>query len=199
MPFLLWLWLAQWEPPIGIVRGQILSKPLGSLRVQVAEGREIKCVYDSKSWFEREAQRIEAAALDTGDRVEMVVDRSANGQQCYARTVRVIVTPPQPLGPGQRPSLRRESTSPTEAFAPRGDMTFTGIVTDLSKQWMTIRTRAGVQEKFLLRDDTRYMSGGLRLEHAQLVPATRVFVRAGRNFEGVVEAYQVVWGEIVKP
>jgi hypothetical protein len=25
---------------------------------------------------------------------------------------------------------------------------------------------------------------------------TRVFVRAGRNLEGGIEAYQVVWGEI---
>jgi hypothetical protein len=28
---------------------------------------------------------------------------------------------------------------------------------------------------------------------------TRVFVRAGKSFDNEVEAYQVVWGEILQP
>jgi hypothetical protein len=37
------------------------------------------------------------------------------------------------------------------------------------------------------------------VEAADLKPNTRVFIRAGKNFEDQVEAYQVIWGEILHP
>jgi len=37
------------------------------------------------------------------------------------------------------------------------------------------------------------------VEAADLKPNTRVFVRAGKNLEDQIEAYQIVWGEILQP
>ena len=95
--------------------------------------------------------------------------------------------------------MKREYSSPTERIAPRGDITVTGLVTNMSGQWLTLRTRSEGIQRFLLRHDTRYVGEGLRVDRESLHAGTRVFVRAGRNFEGVVEAYQVIWGEIMKP
>ena len=48
-----------------------------------------------------------------------------------------------------------------------------------------------------MRTDTRFLAGGVRLDAAALPVNTRVFVRAGRSLDGGIEAYQVMWGEIV--
>ena len=55
------------------------------------------------------------------------------------------------------------------------------------------------EKTILLRQDTRYVSEGHLVEAAELSPETRVFVRAGKNSNGQIEAYQVVWGEILEP
>jgi hypothetical protein len=185
------------EPKMGIVRGPLLARTGQILKIQVAEGQQVDCSFDIKTWMERDGQRIESAALAVGDRLEMVTDRRDTG--CYARTIHVLDVPSQNTIPGRRPSMKREYNSPTERYAPRGDMTATGLVVDISDRWLTIRTRADGTKRFLLRHDTRFVGEGLRTERESLVPSTRVFVRAGRNFEGVVEAYQVIWGEIMKP
>jgi len=37
------------------------------------------------------------------------------------------------------------------------------------------------------------------VEAADLKPNTRVFVRAGKNLGDQIEAYQIIWGEILHP
>lgn len=186
------------QPKMGIARGPLLVRDGATLRVQVAEGQTIDCLFDLKTWMERDGQRIEAAALAVGDRLEMVYDRRGE-TGCYARSIHVLDIPSQNTVPGRRPSMKREYNSPTERFAPRGDITTTGLVMDVSDKWLTIRTRSEGSKRFLLRHDTRYVGEGLRTDRQALALSTRVFVRAGRNFEGVVEAYQVIWGDIMKP
>jgi hypothetical protein len=185
------------EPKMGILRGPLVSREGKVLRVEVAAGQIAECAFDIRTWMERDGQRIEAAALAVGDRVEIVADRNPKG--CYIRTIHVLDIPSQNTVPGRRPSMKREYSSPTERYAPRGEMTQTGLVMELSDKWLTIRTRADGAKQFLLRHDTRYVGEGMRTDRESLAHGTRVFVRAGRNFEGVVEAYQVIWGEIMKP
>jgi hypothetical protein len=43
------------------------------------------------------------------------------------------------------------------------------------------------------------LDGGEVVDAAALKPNTRVFVQAGKTFYDQVEAYQVVWGEILGP
>lgn len=196
---ILLLTLAQFaEPKMGIVRGPLVSREASRLRVEIAAGQTVDCIFDVKTWMERDGQRIEAGALAAGDRLEMVTDRRGE-TGCYARTIHVLDIPEQNPLPGRRPNMKREYGGPTERLAPRGDMTATGLVMDVSDKWLTIRTRSEGVKRFLLRHDTRFVGEGMRTERASLGVTTRVFVRAGRNFEGVVEAYQVIWGEILKP
>ncbi|MBS1831322.1 MAG: hypothetical protein JST65_01335 [Acidobacteria bacterium] len=181
---------------MGIVRGPLLALEKTVLQVE-SDGKKVECRYDNRTWMERDGQRIEAAALALGDRLEMVTDIKDSG--CYVRTIHVLDVPSQGAGPGRRPSMKREYSSPTEQFAPRGDITATGIVSSMDEKWLVIRTRAEGPKKFLLRHDTRYVGDGMRVDRDALRAGKRVFVRAGHNFEGVVEAYQVIWGEIMKP
>jgi hypothetical protein len=64
---------------------------------------------------------------------------------------------------------------------------------------MVVQTRKSGSKTFHLRPDTVYTAQGRLVEPGLLEVHTRVFVRAGRGFEGEMEAYQVVWGGIVTP
>ncbi len=190
------------QAPIGIARGDLVSwqatSGAGELSFKTLEGRLYQCSFDGKTYFERDNQRVTAGAMAAGDRVEIVSDRKAGSEVCYARTVHVLDTPAATPGPGGRPRFRKEQ-SPTESFAPRGDMTFAGVVMRVDHDVITLRTRADGLKLILLRQDTRYIGDGQRVEAAGLKRNTRVFIRAGRNLENDIEAYQVVWGEIVQP
>ncbi len=50
----------------------------------------------------------------------------------------------------------------------------------------------------LLRKDTRYLGDGAQQDAAAVLVNIRVFVRAGPNLYGGIEAYQVMWGEIIE-
>ncbi len=190
------------QAPIGIVRGDLVkweaSAGSGELDFKTIEGRLYQCSFDAKTYFERDNQRVAPGVMAAGDRVEIVSDHKAGSEICYARTVHVSDAVAVRTGPGGRPRLRHEQ-SPTESFAPRGDMTFAGRVVRVDHDVLTLRTRADGDKLILLRQDTRYIGDGQRVEPAGLKRNTRVFVRAGRNLDNDIEAYQVVWGEIVQP
>jgi hypothetical protein len=194
--------LAQEPAPIGIVRGDLVkwdgTASRGQIDVLAPDAKTLTCGFDAKTYFERDNQRIAPAAMAPGDRVEIVADRKPGTIVCYARTVHVIDQTVLRRPPGSR--LRsRESSNPTEMFAPRGDLTFAGVVVRVDPDSFIIKTRAGGETTLLLRADTRFFSEGLRVEPATLKLQTRVFVRGGKNLDGEVEAYQIVWGGIVQP
>ncbi len=192
---------AQTRMPIGIVRGDVVSlqgtSAGGELKIKTPEDAVYACLYDVHTYFERDLHRIGISGLRSGDPVEVVADRTPGTSNCYARTVHVVDTHAQKLAPGARPRLR-SITSPTEAWAPRGDMNISGMVVQCAKYTLTLKTRTGT-ETLLLRPDTRYVGAGLRVASDSLQVNQRVFVRAGRNLDGDVEAYQVMWGEITAP
>jgi hypothetical protein len=64
---------------------------------------------------------------------------------------------------------------------------------------LVLRTRDRKETRILLRADTRYIQDGISVDASGLVVNTRVFVRGGMNLENNIEAYRVVWGEILKP
>ena len=73
---------------------------------------------------------------------------------------------------------------------------FGGIVLRRSATTLTLKTHDG-EKTLVLRPETRYWCDGLRSAVEELIVNTRVFVRAGRDFEGNVEVYQAAWGAIV--
>jgi len=78
---------------------------------------------------------------------------------------------------------------------PRGDRTISGVIIRRDARAITLRTHDG-EQTLLLRRDTRYLGDGAQQDAASALVNTRVFVRAGPNLDGRLEAYQVMWGEI---
>lgn len=187
--------------PIGILRGDLVTwsgtARAGHLTFRSADNRLLECGFDDKTWFERENQHIVISAMKAGDHLELVADHKPPSAACYARTVQILdATPPRRTASG-KPRLRSHNSA-TELFAPRGDMTFAGIVMGINGNWLTLVTRNKDRHMLLLRPDTRYLGGGLPLDRSNLSPQTLVFVRAGRNLDGDVEAYTIVWGDILE-
>jgi hypothetical protein len=193
------LW-AQENAPVGLLKGDFLSwtgtPRNGQFVFQSAGNRIYACSFDDKTYMEREGRRIEIA--QKGDRLEIVSDRRPDSMVCYARLVHVVDPQRAYFAPGVRPRAKA-SNRPIEPFGPRGNLTFSGLVMSVKSNVLTLKLRAGEYETIHLRPDTRYSTGGQTAEAANLRNNTLVFVRCGRNVEEEVEAYQVIWGEILRP
>ncbi len=191
---------SQTDAPIGIVRGDLVkwegNATRGELNILLSPGSEVTCGFDAKTYFERDNQRIAPPAMLAGDRLELVADHKPGSSTCYARTVHVI-----DASVAKRSASRahREQMNPTEAIVPRGDLTFAGVVVRLDPEILWLKTRSDGEKKLLLRSDTRYLSEGQRVDPANLKVSQRVFIRCGKNLDGDVEAYQIIWGAIIRP
>jgi hypothetical protein len=184
--------IAQESMPRGIVRGTLVSwegsAAAGALTVRSADGVVYGCSYDRHTYFERNHWLAGVSSLAAGDPVEVVADRRPGSIACYVRMLLVIVETP----PRRRLAIGR----PAESFQPHGNLSFAGVVLRRDLGTLTLKTRTG-ERTLLLRSDTRYLGEGVRVDPASLSVNMHVFVRAGRNLDGDVEAYQVVWGEIL--
>jgi hypothetical protein len=201
--------------PPGVFRGALLSRQGGdqagdlTLRAQRAgahmdENTDLVCHYDAHTYVARDHHRIAVSSLNAGEPLEILANRKPGSQACYASMVQVI--DPEAERVAERAAERaadqarqfKEQNPGARAFffTPRGDRTFAGVVMRLSARSLTLRTRAG-ETILALRPDTRYWEDGLGATRADLRVNTHVFVRAGRSLDGVVEAYQVMWGEIL--
>jgi hypothetical protein len=171
----------------------------GHLSLRASDNRVLRCSFDAKTYFERDRQRASVSQMAVGDWIELVSDSaSAGSSKCYARTVHVL-PPARPAVPAY---LKRRIQARRSAFldsiAPRGNLAFAGVVLRRTPEAIWIRTRSDGEKTIFLRQDTRFLSGGAPVEMGALSVNTRVFVRAGRNLENDLEAYQVIWGEILR-
>ena len=193
--------LAQQEiAPIGIVRGALLECDATRLTVRTADNHTYGFVIDSKTFIERDNFRISCSKLDKEEPLEIVSDRSTEPGMMYARLITVV----NPETRSRRRALMAvrapvEHEDPTLSIAPRGSLTFTGVVLRMDDDGLVLRTRVDGEKWILVRHDTRFREDGLRVEPSSLHSSTRVFVRAGKNLDGEIEAYEIVWGEILTP
>jgi hypothetical protein len=193
---------AQTPPGAGLVRGTLLEREVqsgaGELSVRTASNEVFRFKFDGKTWFERDNERLEAASLRPGELVEVVADSNPPALLRYARTVHVVQAP-APVRPPLSLGRLRAYRSPVESMAPAGTLTFAGVIFRVSADLIMLHTRAGGDQTILLRRDTRYLDDGNVVDGATLTPNTRVFVRAGKDLYGEIEAYQVIWGSILQP
>jgi len=193
--------LAQQEiAPIGIVRGTLIECDAIRLTVRTADNHTYGFVIDSKTFIERDNFRISCSKLDKAEPLEIVSDRSTEPGMMYARLITVV----NPETRSRRRALMAvrapvEHEDPTLSIAPRGSLTFTGMVLRVDEDGLVLRTRVDGEKWILVRHDTRFREDGLRVEPSSLHSSTRVFVRAGKNLDGEIEAYEIVWGEILTP
>lgn len=193
---------AQENGPVGLLRGELLNwsgtAHGGQFVFRTTEGRSYSCTFDNKTYVERETMRATMAALSAGDRLEVVTDRRAPSNLCYALTVHVLDVPRAFVVPGVRPRARPASAS-HDPFPPRGELTFSGVVLRVMPDALFLRSRSGERQTLRLRPDTRYFAEGQTADSGSLRANTVVFVRARKNVDDEVEAYQVIWGGILRP
>ena len=189
--------------PLGILKGDLLewegTEESGEISVRASDNRVFRCSFDSKTYFERDRKRATVSEMNEGDWIELVSDVKAGDRtQCYARTVHLLppARPPVPRYLQRRIQARRSAF--LESIAPRGNLTMAGLVLRLTPEAIWIKTRSDGEKTILRRNDTRYLSGGAPVDAAALAVNTRVFIRASKNLENDLEAFQVVWGEILK-
>jgi hypothetical protein len=199
IPFTL---MAQQNLPVGIVRGHLLAlqdRPgkrgitsSGEFTLQAADGSVYGCQYDTHTLFQRDRDVVRAEALRPGDPVEVVSDRRSGG--CYTRVLSVTYA-----APAKRVGTTRRSVGRLEDLPARGYLTVSGLVVRHSEGSMTVRTRSGIAT-LSLRADTRFSSDGVRLGSPESILNKHVFIRAGRNLDGTLVAYQVMWADsLLKP
>jgi hypothetical protein len=193
--------MAQESAPSGFLHGQLLSwtgtPRAGEFTFQATGDHLYFCSYDDKTYFEREKQHITIAGTEKGDRLEVVSDQRVGSTVCYARTVHVLDDVRVIKMPGIRPKAK-PATLPDLA-ARRGSLTFSGVVLKATPDMLYIRSRAGERSAIRLRPDTRYLMEGEPAAVGSLRANLIIFVRAGKNLDNEVEAYQVIWGEILQP
>jgi len=191
--------IAQENAPSGLLRGSFLAwtgtPRNGQFTFQTAEDRLYSCSYDEKTYIEREKRRVTMAAAEKGDRLEIVTDRRASSTACYARTVHIADNSATPAVPGVRPKQQASQST----FRPRTYLHLNGAVSFVSSDTLILRTPSGERESIRLRPDTRYFSEGQAADPSSLHVNTVVFIQAARNLYDELEAYQVIWGDILRP
>ncbi|MBV9400537.1 MAG: hypothetical protein JO062_21340 [Bryobacterales bacterium] len=189
------------EMPAGLFRGSFVSwsgsMASGEFTIRTSQNADLFCYFDSHSYMERDHRRIPVASLAAGEKLEILADHKPGSSTCYARTVAVI-----DMAAERAASERARQAKPLPAagrplfFTPRGDRTLAGMVVGVTARTLTLKTTSG-HTTLALRPDTSYVSDGIRSGPTDLRVNTRVFVRAGRTIDGAIEAYQVMWGEIL--
>jgi hypothetical protein len=180
------------EVAVSVASGYVSDIRPASFLFKTTANREFRCSYDHRTWFEQSRVRVAVTAFQPADLVEIVADRRlAEGTPCYVRTVRLA-----DLNKKESGRMRITYRGVTEVMYPRGDILWAGTVSELTEEKMVLRTRTEGHKTLALRRDTRYMEDGVVSERERLKPNTRVSIRAGRNFEGNVEVYQVIWGAV---
>ena len=173
---------AQQTMPTGIVRGSVVAAAGGTLSIRQPDGMIYDCAYDRLTFFQRNRWPIRAADLNDGEPVEILADRKT-AMPCYVRMLSVVYPP--------LPSPRRRAPQ-KEIWRPHGYLSYSGLVVSADGAMFTIKTSTGPRT-LRLRADTHYSDATEPLINKH------VFVRAGRNQQGALEAYHVVWGGILSP
>lgn len=183
------------------VHGTLLERDAqtasGEFSVRLADSEVLRYRFDGRTRVERDRQGIDVARLRPGDTVEVISQDIAGSPLRYASAIRVESTEPVHAVPLGR--IRSSYRNSIDRFLPTATLAFSGVILRSNAEHVILHTRDGVEQTILLRPDTRYLEDGNVVEAGELKPNMRVFIRAGRTLYNEIEAYQVVWGQILMP
>lgn len=184
-----------------LVRGVLLERDPqlagGQFSIRLPDNQVFRYQFDRKTYVEREKQLIDVPRLNPGEKVEVVSDLVSGSSLRYARTIHVMEDAPKPVRPMSAGRLRAYRPSDDRAL-PVGTLTYSGVVFRMNPDRIMLHVREGDQ-MIQLRKDTRFVQNGEMVDSAALKMNMRVFVRAGKDLYNQVEAYQIVWGNILDP
>jgi len=194
---------AQFPPPrlTGVLLERDSNAAAGEFAVRAQDNEVYRFQFNTRTSVDFDGLTSEVSRLTPGERVQVVSDEVSGSLLRYARAVYVlspVVVPRLQLADTRIRSAARPAGSLLDRILPTGTLTYAGVVSRLNDQRLVLHTRAG-EETLLIRRDTRYVDNGNTVEAAQLQPNMRVFIRAGKNLYEQVEAYQVIWGNILEP
>ena len=191
------LWAQQ--SPTTTLRGVLLERDIqltGEFSVRAADDHVLRYRFDDSTSVDFDQLPRSISRLQPGDQVEVISDERPETSLRYASAVHVLESAPQ------RPVSRNryQPFRPLDPLSvPKGTLTYAGVIFRVNQARMVLHTREAGDQTILLRQDTRYLDNGDVGERADLQPNMRVFVSAGRTLFNEVEAYQVIWGEILRP
>jgi hypothetical protein len=169
----------------------------GELVFRNEDNQVFQCSFDEQTYFERGRRPVAISSTDTGARVEILAEFQ-RPDACYAKSVRFALSP---VSRTISTALKRSDRLgiALDLITARGDLTLAGVVVKVSAGALLLRTRSNERKLILLRPDTRFLGEGQGQDCGSLAVNTPVFIRAGKNLEDEVEAYQIIWGEILEP
>lgn len=191
----LWFWQTHAETVRGVLLESAWADSHGEISVRAPDHRVHVFLLDAGTLIQRHDQAVEPRSLTAGDAVEVICDADDRGLRRYARAV-LVTAPARPRPP--LPTWRDWGPADAGGLFPRGRITFAGIVTAVAAGRLYLRTRNQGRQVLLLREDTQFRGDGLPCEPEALRVNMHVFVRAGRSLEGELEAFQIVWGRILR-
>ncbi len=189
---------AQAPPDALILRGVLIDWERAGVRgefsLRAADFRVWRCRFDERTAIERIRKEATADAMRVGDWIELVADRQADIPICYARSIKVF----QPARESiiQRPLS--SSRGVMDHLYPRGNLAMGGLVREITAARLVLRTRDQSEQSFRLRPDTVFTRDGLPSQSSAVALNSRVFVRAGKGWDGEMEVYSVTWGAILR-
>lgn len=189
-------------PPVRLLRGEVIamsySGGTGEISLRDTLYRVHTCGLNGDTWIEMNNRRVAPAAIRLTMTAELVAGMRASPGGCDALTL--YLSEATPRWSAARPLATVPSTSIfLDNLWPRGNLIFSGTVRSVGQSELIVRTRAGEERRMRVRDDTVFSTGGRIVRLADLEPQRRVHVRAGRGYDGVLEVYQVTWGDILQP
>ena len=190
-------------PPVRILRGLLIEWDMqglaGEFSVRQSDNHVQRCRVTPETYMTRQTigLRVRPEGVKPGDFLEVVADLRNGPSRCQALTIYVGVSDPERRIP--RLPLPSQPSRMMETLAPRGRLTFAGVVQRLEPNLMVVQTRNDGAMAFQLRTDTLFSAEGRLVDRDKLQVHTHVFVRAGNGLYGEMEAYQVVWGDILLP
>lgn len=178
----------------GILVGRDTA-PAGEFVIRGAADQTLRYRFDANTYVEDEQRMIDVPRLRPGEQVEVLSDFLANSSIPYARTIHVLY----PAAP-KRIARPRSGIEPApDPFFRPDNLTYSGVVARFDAGSLQLHTRESGDQTLLLRHDTRFLAEGQIVAASELKPNMRVFVRAGKNGDGRLEVYQVMWGGILLP
>jgi len=180
----------------------------GQFAVRLATNEVLRYRFDAKTYVVRNDSLIDVARILPGEKVEVLSDIVPGSPLRYARDVHVLSAAPAQVPAAMPipsaatalnvPVSRQPYSAFDDTFIYTGDLTFSGVVARITADRLVLHTRSG-EQALEVRNDTRFLNDGAVAVAADLKPNTRVFVKAGKGLYGQVEAYQIIWGDILAP
>jgi hypothetical protein len=184
---------------LGFVHGTLIEGSARRISVRCDGNTVFHFSVDERTWIERDNERIAATHLSAGDKLEIVSDRPRPEETApYARLVRVIppAHPRRYLVSEGNYTFRHDDPHLVTA---ESKLIFSGLVISIDGAKTTIQTRMDGLKMIYLRADTVFVYKGTPASRSALSTNSRVFIRAGRNLDNELEAYEIVWGGIFDP